>query len=67
MAHIDKSGHLHLDSPMGITTMVLCPVTGHVEDIIIHQGDTTPAEPICEGCYEVFNYETEEDQQLDKD
>lgn len=51
MAHIDKSGHLHLDTP----NLVLCPKTGRVEDVIVHPGDTAPSEPICEGCYEVFN------------
>lgn len=57
MAHIDKTGHLHLDTPIGGVELVLCPVSGHVEDVIVHPGDETPAEPICEGCYEVFNDE----------
>lgn len=60
MAHIDSSGHLHLDRPIGSVDLVLCPVTGHIEDVIIHPGIEAPAEPICEGCYEVFNLDVKE-------
>lgn len=54
MAHLDKTGHLHLDNPEGL---VLCPHSGNVEDIIIHPGDTAPSEPMCEGCYEILDTE----------
>lgn len=57
MAHIDSTGHLHLDSAV---PLVLCPTTGHIEDVITHTGDQTPSEPICEGCYEVFNLDVKE-------
>lgn len=57
MAHIDTTGHLHLDSPLGVTTMVLCPHSDNIEDIIVHPGDTAPSEPMCEGCYEILDIE----------
>jgi hypothetical protein len=59
MAYIDKTGHLKLDNPLGL---VLCPVTGEVEDLVVLMADTAPSEPLCDGCYEVFNFDLGEEQ-----